>query len=188
MKFGIVAPLLAVSKVCEPSHTLTLPTTVGELGRLLRKTMTVSIDGGQTPFEIVQASKVVPMGTLLNVVFGLLGAAILPDPERIDHCPVPVVAMLAFNVVVESHITMSGPANAGVGNASRVITTVSLLGGQTPLVIDQTKVLTPGPIAVRLVLGPAGVTMVPDPPKRYQSPVPTTGALPVTDVDCAQMS
>lgn len=179
---GIATPLLAVSRVWEPSHTLVTPETVGGLGRLFLRMLSVSIDGGQAPLLIVQVNEDGPSGTLERPELGLEGVAIVPPPVKIAHKPEPIAGRFPLRLMEESHMAMSGPAKAGVGGRSRTMVTVSLLGGQTPLVIDQMKTLVPAPSAEMFVLGPAGVAMLPEPENKYQSPVPIKGALPETEV------
>ena len=70
------------------------------------------------------------------------------------------------------------PAAAVVGDASRVITTVSLEGGQVALLIVQTNVLAPTLRFVTPDVGSPGVVTLPDPASTVHAPVPMDGVLP----------
>ena len=77
------------------------------------------------------------------------------------------------------------PAAAVVGDASRVITTVSLDGGQLALLTAQTKVLTPTERPVTPDVGSPGVVTLAPPAITVHAPVPTLGGLAANVVEVA---
>src|SRR5260221_12092967 len=70
------------------------------------------------------------------------------------------------------------PAAAVVGDASRVIVTLSFDGGHDPLVTVQTKVFAPTERPVTPEVGSAGVATLPVPARTVHAPTPTVGVLP----------
>src|SRR5258707_768712 len=70
------------------------------------------------------------------------------------------------------------PAAAVVGDASRVIVTLSFDGGHDPLVTVQTKVFAPTERAVTPDVGSPGVVTFAVPVITIHAPVPTVGELP----------
>ena len=64
-----------------------------------------------------------------------------------------------------------------------MISTVSEEVGQVPLVIVHWKIFAPEDIAVIPDEGEVGVVIVPVPETKVQTPEPTSGEFPVSDVD-----
>ena len=69
---------------------------------------------------------------------------------------------------------------ATVGAAVLVMITVSAEGAQVPLLIVQRNVLAPTPRPVTVLVGLAGVAIVPVPLTKLQTPLPLTAVLPAS--------
>ena len=67
---------------------------------------------------------------------------------------------------------------ATVGTAALVMITSFVEGAQVPLLIVQRNVLAPTPRAVTVLVGLAGVVIVPLPLTKVQRPLPLTAVLP----------
>ena len=156
---------------------------VGDASRVIT---TVSFEEGQLKLLIVQTNELAPTLRLVTPEVGSPGVVTIPDPARTVQAPVPTVAVLAANVVVVEHTVSSGPAFAVVGDASRVITTVSFEEGQLKLLTVQTNVLAPTLRFVTPEVGLPGVVTIPVPMRTVQAPVPTVGALAASVVVVAQ--
>ena len=76
----------------------------------LAVTVTVSMELGQTPLEMVQVSKFTPGPRPVTLLVGLLGVVMVPGPETTDQVPVPTDGELAARVVEGLQIVWSGPA------------------------------------------------------------------------------
>jgi len=114
--------------------------------------VTVLVDDGQTPFEMVHENKFVPTPKLLTVVVGDAGEEIVPLPESSDQAPVPMLLGFPASVALEEHICWLLPALAVVGVASTVIVTVLAEEGHVPLLMVQVKMFCPmfSPVAAEL--------------------------------------
>jgi hypothetical protein len=104
------------------------------------------------------------------------------------HEPVPIVGVLAANVVVVlPHIddpVWSGPASAIVGLWVKVIVTSSVEGGQGELLIVQRKTYVVPAVPVKLLVGLEGDVIVPPVPETMlHNPVPIKGVFPAREVD-----
>ena len=74
---------------------------VGNTSKLI---VTVSLDDGHAPLEIVHCKMYVePDVSPVTVVVGELGLVIFAIPEIIVHTPVPIVGVLAASVVKVLH-------------------------------------------------------------------------------------
>ena len=100
---------------------------------------TVSDDDGQTPLETVQRSDVFPVEIPLQVDVGEDGFKKLAVPEITVHNPVPVVGVVADNVVLSPQIEKLFPALAVDGGEKTVMITVSREAGQTVVEITHSK-------------------------------------------------
>jgi hypothetical protein len=100
-------------------------------------TVTSSVEGGQTPFEIVQRKTYVdPADKPVTAVVAEFGLEIVAVPETTLHTPVPTEGVLAESVAdVAPHITWSLPAFAVVGTGLNVIIIVSVSEGHVPLFV-----------------------------------------------------
>jgi hypothetical protein len=64
----------------------------------------VSVEFGQTPFEVVQTNVLMPEDNPFTDVEELFTAVKVPLPASKLHVPVPLVGLLAESVVVEAQI------------------------------------------------------------------------------------
>jgi len=151
---------------------------VGDASTLIT---TSSVEEGQTPLEIVQRKVVEPpIVKPLAVDVGSATTSATPLPKTVDHEPMPVVGVLAANIVVITlHRFWSAPAAATVGLASTFMTTSSVEDGQTPfeivhLNVDEPPIVNPLTVDV----GSATTSALPVPKTVDQTPVPTAGAFP----------
>ena len=147
---------------------------------------TVSVSSGQVPLEMVQIKVLVPMERPVTADVGWVGEVGVPVPFSRVQVPVPIVGGVAAKVLVVEQMVWSGPAFAGLGGASMVMVTVSVVAGQTPLLIVQMKVLVPGVRLVIEVVLRLGLVIVPVPVSRVQVPVAGVGSLPARVVVFAQ--
>src|SRR5687767_2836324 len=146
----------------------------------------VSEEEGQTPLEMVHWKVFIPTANPVTGDEGEEGLVMVPLPVTSVHSPVPVTGTLPFSMAEFVQMTWSVPALAEVGDASRVIVTVSE-EKQTPLVMVQAKEFAPMPSPVTDVAGDKGDTIVPDPAIKVHKPVPITGVLPFKTTESAQM-
>src|SRR5436309_1238547 len=109
---------------------------VGDASRVIT---TVSLDEGQLALLTVQTNVLAPTLRFVTPEVGSAGVVTLPVPVSTVHAPVPTDGAFAANVAVAAQTVPSGPAFADVGDASRVITTVSFEEGQLKLLIVQTN-------------------------------------------------
>ena len=78
------------------------------------------------------------------------------------------------------------PALATVGKLSRIIATVEVDGGHTPLDMVHCRTCVPVLIPVNPEAGEVGVVITSDPETKVQEPVPTAGVFPASVAVVAQ--
>ena len=156
------------------------------VGEASREITTVSLEEGQLALLIIQTNVLVPTLRFVTPEVGSPGAVTLALPVITVHAPVPMVGVLPARVVVVEQTVSSGPELAVVGDASRVITTVSLEGGQVALLIVQTNVFPPTLRFVTPEVGSVGVVTLPVPVRTVHAPVPTDGPLAANVAAVAQ--
>src|SRR5258708_14141910 len=156
---------------------------VGDASRVIT---TVSLEEGQLKLLIVQTNVLAPTLRFVTPEVGSVELVTLALPAITVHAPVPIAGVLPARVAVVEQAVSSGPAFADVGDASRVITTVSFEGGQLKLLIVQTNMLAPTERPVTPDVGFPGVVTLPDPPSTVHAPVPTFGVLPARVAVVAQ--
>jgi hypothetical protein len=89
------------------------------LGSASTNTFIVSVEAGQVPLEIVQASITVPAAVALKGLDGRFDEAIVPLPEISVHSPLPTAGAFPFSVVPDPlQIVWSVPATEDVGTES----------------------------------------------------------------------
>ena len=130
---------------------------------------------------------VVPTFILVTVVVAEFGALIKPDPLKMDHVPTPILGVLPFIVASVPQICKSVPAFAAGPCASLWICTVSVLMGQMPLEMVQTKVLLPVERPFANEVGLLAVITTPPPASTDHVPVPTVAVLPTKWSESAQI-
>src|SRR5436309_157646 len=148
--------------------------------------VTVSRDGEQTPLLIVQTNVLAPVDKPVTPEVGEPGVVTVALPAITVHTPLPTVDVFPARVAVAEQTVWSGPAFDVVGDSSRVIVTVSLEAGQTPLLMVQTKVFAPRLNPVTPEVGSVGVVTLALPAITDHSPVPIDGALPASVAVVAQ--
>jgi hypothetical protein len=113
------------------------------VGRSSRVTETVDVEGGQTPFVMLHWKIFDPtLNPLTSELFKVLFESV-EVPVNTDHKPTPIDGVFPLSVAVETQSVWLLPAFAGVGRSSRVIITVAVDAGQTPLVMLHWKILEP---------------------------------------------
>ena len=127
---------------------------------------------------LVQTSVLAPTLRFVTPDAGSPAVVTFALPEITVHAPEPTTGVLPARAVVIAQTVSSGPALAAVGDASRVITTVSVDAGQLAFVIVQTNVLAPTLRLVTPDVGLPGVVTLPDPASTVHAPVPMEGVLP----------
>src|ERR1051325_3976428 len=147
------------------------------VGASSRVITTVSLDEGQLALVIVQTNALAPTESPVTPEVGSPGVVTLALPVITVHTPVPTDAVLPARAVFVEQTVSSGPAFALVGDASRVITTVSVDEGQLALLIVQTNVFAPTERPVTAEVGLPGVVTLALPAITVHTPVPTVGAL-----------
>jgi hypothetical protein len=108
-------------------------------------------------------------------------------PLSTDQLPDPTDGALPFMVKMVAHMGVLLPALAIVGKSSRVMDTVELEAGQTPLLIVHARTLLPTPKFVITALLLAALVNNAGPLTTDQDPAPTDGALPLNVNVVAQM-
>jgi len=130
---------------------------------------------------MVQLKVLAPTPSPVTVEVGEVGVVIVPEPDTKVHKPVPIAGTFPARVAVEVIQTdCARPAFAAVGTAKRVIITVSILGGQLPLLIVHFNTFAPTPKAVNPEVGDAGVVIVAAPETSAHVPAPIAGVLPAS--------
>lgn len=74
------------------------------VGGALTITCTVSLEGVQTPLEIVHTNLLIPTPRPVTDVTGFVGVTTLPGPVITVQTPLPVTGVLPINVVEEEQI------------------------------------------------------------------------------------
>jgi hypothetical protein len=79
-------------KTASPLHTeKSSPATVASGGKLRVMVTSSNVAGQETVAAMVHLKTLAPAPSPVIELFGLLGSAIVPDPEITVHVPVPVV-------------------------------------------------------------------------------------------------
>jgi hypothetical protein len=112
---------------------------------------------------------------------------IVAEPLISVQVPEPTDGELPFNVKVVAQIVALFPALEAVGKSSRLINTVELEAGQTPLMMVHSRMLLPTPKLVSTALLLPALFMDACPLSTDQLPDPTDGALPFNVKEVAQM-
>ena len=107
-----------------------------------------------------------------------VGVVTIPAPEIKLHNPVPMVGVFAAMVAVVAQTVWLFPAKDTVGFGSRIMATVEIDGGQTPLLMVHCNTFVPTDIAVMPVTFKVVVVIITKPEITVQLPVPTPGKFP----------
>ena len=97
--------------------------------------VTVDVDGGHVPLDIVHWNEFAPNANPVITEVGEEGVVTIPLPETSVHTPVPTVGVFPAKVAVEAQTVCVVPAFDTEGNGSRVTNTLTVEDGQTPFVI-----------------------------------------------------
>ena len=112
-----------------------------------------------------------------------------PVPDTSVQRPVPTVMVFPVRVALVPQIFWSAPTNAGVGEAYRVMVTVSLLVAQPGTEIVHTKRLIPSESPETPEFAEFGLLTIPFPAIEVQVPVAVpVAAFPARVADAAQMN
>jgi hypothetical protein len=98
--------------------------------------LTVEVEAGQTPLLTDHCRMLFPTPILLTGLKCRVPLETAAVPLTTDQLPVPTDGALPFNVKVVAQMVLLLPALDTVGKSSRVICTVEVDEGQTPLPID----------------------------------------------------
>lgn len=141
--------------------------------------VTFDVEEEQGGLLIDHVNTLVPTVSPVMLVVGDNELVITPEPETLNHLPIPVVAAFAFIVVdvLVAQSVLLVPAFAIVGGAIPLMITLSQVCAQGGFVIRQRKVLFPTPNPVIREVGLFGETIVPLPPIKVHCPVPAVGVL-----------
>ena len=137
-----------------------------------------SVVGVQVPLEIVHRNVAdVPGTKLLTPVVGNVASAKVAAPLITVHKPEPMPAELALMLlVVVLHKFWSAPAAAVVGVWSTCIVTLSVVDGQFPLAIVQSKLTEdPDESPVSELEAEFAEEILAEPEVIVHVPMPTTG-------------
>ena len=141
---------------------------------------TVSVDGVQTPFEIVQTNIFVPIPNPVTVVAGSVEFVIVAVPEINVHNPDPTIGVFPVKLEADEQIVESNPAFETVGKSNLKIVIESNESAHVPFEIVHTNVFVPTLNAVIPEVGDVGVVGVAEPTTTVHNPVPTTGVFPAS--------
>lgn len=158
--------------------------TVGKLSRCIS---TVELLDAHTPLPMVHANTLDPTPTDVIALLGELGLVMVPAPDTSVHVPVPTAGVLPASTVEVAQMVWLGPATDVVGKSSRVMLTVDILGGHTPLLMVHCNTCVPTPMPVILLLAAFGLLMVKVPLTTLQLPVPIAGTFAASTVDVAHI-
>lgn len=127
----------------------------------------------------------VPTLSESTALAGLVDEISEAPPERTVQEPFPRLGETADNVAVEIHTVWSMPALA-TGITSRIIVTVELAEGQTPLATVQTNALVPVLKALTAEEGFVELATLAVPVKTDQLPAPAVGTVAASVIEAAQ--
>jgi hypothetical protein len=162
-------------RVALVAQTVVLTPALATVGNSSRSIVTVAVDTGHTPFVIDHSRMLVPTLRLLAAeIFSEL-FAMEADPAITDQFPTPTMGVLAERVTAVAHTVRFWPALALVGTWSRWMTTDEVEAGQTPLLIDHSKIFVPTPRLLNDVEFWELLEMLAVPDMTDQAPVPTVG-------------
>ncbi len=114
-------------------------------------------------------------------------SARVPDPETIDHTPVPADGAAPESVVVSAQMLKSGPAFGVIGFLETLMVRLSLSGAQVPFDIVHTNILMPGFKLLTSAFDADGSLKLPVPVAKLQLPVPIFGMLALSDTCVPQI-
>ncbi len=106
------------------------------VGKLSLTIAIVELETGQTPLLIVHWKTFVPTPNPVAVVVAEFGAVAVPNPDITVQAPTPITGLFAESVPDNAQTVCDAPATETEGGKSRLIKTVAVEAGQTPLVID----------------------------------------------------
>jgi len=121
-----IAGVLAL-RVAVVEHTVCVVPAFDNVGGISRITVTVLVDAGQTPFEIVHTNLFVPLLKPVTGLFEEAGLTTEAVPVTTVHTAVPVTGVLALRVAVLAHTVCVVPALDAVGGWLTVIRIEELL-------------------------------------------------------------
>jgi hypothetical protein len=148
---------------------------IDTVGNESTKIITVSVELGQVPFEVVQTRELTPLDNAITDDEFNVGVVIDDVPVLTDQMPVPIEGIFEFNVVDEAQIVKSVPALAGVGLVSTKTDIVFVEAGQAPFTIDHWRILFPNANPVTPEEFNVGVVIEEPPEITDHVPIPTTG-------------
>jgi hypothetical protein len=162
-------------RVALVAQTVVLTPALAIVGNSSRSIVTVAVDTGHTPFVIDHSRMLVPTLRLLAAeIFSEL-FVMEADPAITDQFPTPTMGVLAERVTAVAHTVRFWPALALVGTWSRWMTMDEVEAGQTPLLIDHSKIFVPTPRLLNDVKFWELLEMLAVPEITDQAPVPTVG-------------
>jgi hypothetical protein len=107
-------------------------------------------------------------------------------PLNIDHDPDPMTGAFAFSVTEAEQMLMLLPAFEVVGYSSRVIMTVEVDGGHTPLTTDHWNMFEPADILESDAVFKVLLLIEAEPASIDHDPVPIAGSAALSVADVAQ--
>jgi hypothetical protein len=146
-------------------------------GKALVVMVTLETEAAHGELLIDQVKTVIPAVNPVSVEEGDNELVIIPEPDTLIHTPVPVAGALPARVVepVLTQTVWFVPAFEMEGGAIPVIVTLAEDGAHGLFEIVHRKTFGPIPSPVMVVLGRAGLVIVPLPRITLQIPVPDTG-------------
>ncbi len=97
----MVGVLPANTVVLEFAHSVCEAPALDTIGILSTCMAIVEVEAGHTPLDIVHCNMLlVPVGTLVIVVFGVLGEVMTPPPVITLQVPIPTVGVFPARVVL----------------------------------------------------------------------------------------
>jgi hypothetical protein len=172
-------PIVAVfaESVAEEVHTVCDVPALAAVGLASLTTVTVLLDEGHVPLEIVHIKLFAPVLSPLTPVVGEEALDSVAVPVLTDQSPVPVVGVFPDNVTEEAQSVCNVPALAVAGFKSRMIVTVLIELGHVPFETVHTKLFAPLLNPLTPLPGEEGFEIVAVPVATVQSPVPVVGVL-----------